>query len=245
MSDRAPYSRVYWSIVDDPKFADIYDDDRRLATWLRLLILADQSYPASAGIPLGTNQKALAALVDAGLVDRGTGNRFRIHGLDAERAKRRPFIAGPAPALVLNGSSPGPAQRENRNGTQGLSRGKAETRQDEAQTPRAPDPADVYWNLTGRYPSEKTLGWVDDLSSRYGGIEVIKALGTAHLKDRNTATLLGRTSDLLAAEARSLSLKAQEAERRRLKERRASPREVVDPAELQAEIEKILRGEAA
>jgi hypothetical protein len=88
MSERASYSRVYHSIVDDPKFADIYDDDRRLATWLRLLIVAEQAHPASAYVPAGTNRAAVHALVEAGLVDLGTGSRFRIHGLEAERARR-------------------------------------------------------------------------------------------------------------------------------------------------------------
>lgn len=88
MSERAPYSRIYHSIVDDPKFANIYDDDRRLATWLRLLIVAEQAHPASAYIPEGTNRGALTALVDCGLIDIGTGRRFRIHGLDAERGRR-------------------------------------------------------------------------------------------------------------------------------------------------------------
>jgi hypothetical protein len=88
MSDRQPYSRIYHSIVDDPKFATVYDDDRRLATWLRLLIVAEGAHPSSAYIPEGTNRGALAALVECGLVDIGTGRRFRIRGLDAERTRR-------------------------------------------------------------------------------------------------------------------------------------------------------------
>lgn len=88
MTDRAAYSRVYWSIIDDPKFANVYDDDRALAAWLRLLLVADQAWPASAHIPTGTNAKALAILVGAGLVDVGTGRRYRIHGLDKERTAR-------------------------------------------------------------------------------------------------------------------------------------------------------------
>jgi hypothetical protein len=87
MADK-PYSRIYHSIVDDPKFATIYGDDRKLATWLRLLICADQTYPASAPIPAGTNRSALAALVDVGLVDLGTASRYRIHGLASEREMR-------------------------------------------------------------------------------------------------------------------------------------------------------------
>jgi len=84
----SPYTRVYHSIVDDPKFADVYDDDRRLATWLRLLLVADQAYPSSAYIPVGTNRAAVAALAAAGLIDLGTGSRYRLHGLAVERGRR-------------------------------------------------------------------------------------------------------------------------------------------------------------
>ena len=98
MSERAPYSRVYWSIVDDPKFATIYDDDRHLATWLRLLLVADQAHPASAPIPHGVRKVSLTALVDAGLVDLGTGHRYRIRGLDAERARRKAFATSRPPS---------------------------------------------------------------------------------------------------------------------------------------------------
>ena len=87
MSERQPYSRVYWSIIDDPKFSAIYDDDHHLSAWLRLLLAADQSWPASAHIPAGCQRSSIAALVTAGLIDRA-GSRYRVHGLDAERAKR-------------------------------------------------------------------------------------------------------------------------------------------------------------
>ena len=83
-----PYTRVYHSIVDDPKFAAIYDDDHRLATWLRLLIVAEQAYPASANIPTGTHRASVAALADCGLIDLGTGSRYRVHGLASERDMR-------------------------------------------------------------------------------------------------------------------------------------------------------------
>jgi hypothetical protein len=88
VSDRAPYSRIYHSIIDDPKFATIFDDDRRLATWLRLLIVAEQAYPASANIPTGTHRASVVALSEAGLLDLGTASRYRVHGLEAERTKR-------------------------------------------------------------------------------------------------------------------------------------------------------------
>lgn len=87
MSGRAPYSRVYWSIVDDERFTAVYDDDRALALWLRLLLIADQAHPASAHLPMGTDGGALECLERAGLVEV-KGSRYRIHGLDAERERR-------------------------------------------------------------------------------------------------------------------------------------------------------------
>lgn len=83
-----PYVRVYYRIVDDPKFAEVFDHDARLATWLRLLLLADGTYPAPAPIPFGVSKAALAHLVSVGLVDLEPGNRFRIHGMAGERGTR-------------------------------------------------------------------------------------------------------------------------------------------------------------
>jgi hypothetical protein len=89
MSDRAAYSRVYWSIVDDERFAEVYDSDPALACWLRLLLVADMAWPASAPIPSTARKSSVALLVKVGLVELQTGGRYRIHGLDAERNKRR------------------------------------------------------------------------------------------------------------------------------------------------------------
>ena len=88
MSDRAPYSRVYWSVIDDRKFVDIYDDDAALALWLRLLISADALWPSPAPLPRTARSKPLAKLVDAKLVVLLAGGRYKIHGLDTERGKR-------------------------------------------------------------------------------------------------------------------------------------------------------------
>ena len=88
MGEQQAYVRIYWSIIDDPKFVDVYDNDAALATWLRLLISADASWPASASIPAAARRVPLALLVGAGLVDLMQGGRYRIHGLDSERNAR-------------------------------------------------------------------------------------------------------------------------------------------------------------
>lgn len=83
------YVRVYYRILEDPKFAAVYPDDPRLATWLRLLMAADNAWPHPAPIPRTVDPDAFAFLVDVGLVDLATNDLYRIHGLDAERMRRR------------------------------------------------------------------------------------------------------------------------------------------------------------
>jgi hypothetical protein len=83
-----PYVRVYYRVIDDERFVGIYSDDQHLATWLRLLLLADAVWPASCPIPRSVRKASLQALVRAGLVDVLPGDHFRIHGLTPERQKR-------------------------------------------------------------------------------------------------------------------------------------------------------------
>jgi hypothetical protein len=112
MADRAPYSRVYWQIVDDPKFVTVYDDDHALALWLRLLLAADQAHPASATLPTGSRKSTVALLVDARLITV-TGSRFRIVGLDAERGKRTDTARNAsASRWHSNGSASGMPRRD-------------------------------------------------------------------------------------------------------------------------------------
>lgn len=87
MSD-GPYSRVYWCVLDDEKFEQIYPDDRAFGTWVKLLIQADGAYPAPASIPRNVHGSSLKKLVDAGIVDLVAGDRYRIRGMKAERETR-------------------------------------------------------------------------------------------------------------------------------------------------------------
>ena len=153
MGERAPYSRVYWDVPDDPKFAVIFADDHHLATWLRLLLIADQAHPSSAPIPrTGVRIASLKALFDCGLVDAVPGDRFRIHGLDAERERRRLAATtrgrdgGGTRDRTDTGRSP------NGPGTTGLRRDEVETRQDET-TARA---SDDRWDA----PESEAIQWL-------------------------------------------------------------------------------------
>jgi hypothetical protein len=97
MATPARYVRVYHTILDDERFREVYDDDHALALWLRLLLLADAIWPMPAHLPHGHRRAALARLVKAGLIELVDGGRYRVHGLDAERARR---IEQTRPAIV-------------------------------------------------------------------------------------------------------------------------------------------------
>lgn len=219
MSERQPYSRIYWSVADDPKFLNVYDDDAAFALWLRLLMAADALWPAPAPLPRSARPKPLAKLVDAGIIDLMPGDRYRVHGLDSERnrrataAKRDPNGTQLPPKRDPDGNTAKPSQ--------------AETSQ--AETPRAggvADPAEAYWSLTGKFPTDKPLSWIDDLTRKYGADATIRALAKAHTADRSAATLLGRAQDILRAEARQIDRQEREDEQARLREKRAKPRTI-------------------
>lgn len=86
--ERDPYSRHYWRLVDDDKFKEVYPDDHHFATWSRLLMLADQAWPASAHLPASARRMSVKKLADVGLIVLLPGGRFRMKGTNAERARR-------------------------------------------------------------------------------------------------------------------------------------------------------------
>lgn len=83
-----PYVRVYYRIIDDPKFDDVFDDKSTLGWWLTLLLAADATHPAPANLPRRLPKASLEKLVTRGLVDLVGTDRYRLHGLVAERENR-------------------------------------------------------------------------------------------------------------------------------------------------------------
>ena len=84
MSDS--YSRLYHRFSQE--FPSIYKDDRAFATWVRLLLLADASWPMRPPLPRSVKDGPLKALLDAGLLEVD-GDEYVMRGLDAERQRRR------------------------------------------------------------------------------------------------------------------------------------------------------------
>lgn len=218
MSERAPYSRIYWSVRDDPKFVGVFEDDAAFALWVRLLMNADAVWPAAADLPRYARTKPLSKLIEAGIVDLVGAHGYRVHGLDAEREKRK--------ALATTRVPDGDRTVTRRVPDGDLAEIRDEKRRERVETPREDpvDPADIYWNLTGKYPAGRALDWIDNITSSYGGDQTVRALVKAHTADKSVSNLLSRTQDLLRADARKLDLADREAEQKRLAEKRAQPR---------------------
>ena len=196
MSERAPYSRVYWGIADDPKFLTIFDDDRHLATWLRLLLIADQAHPASGHLPANARKVSVSALAVADLITL-TGSRFRVKGLDAERARRAE--AGRVGGLASGRSRTVEQTFPDRSPVQGTKTNLAETRQ--AETSRdeyARDVAtkepidrivDVWLSVKYRLPSDKQRAFL------YAYLQTFDVSGAA----RAERLILSNPADPIAA----------------------------------------------
>ncbi|HEY4895230.1 MAG TPA: hypothetical protein VII01_03995 [Solirubrobacteraceae bacterium] len=88
MSDDRKYVRVYYSIVNDERFANVYHDARHLGTWLQLLMVADAMYPADAPMPAYVNRASVKVLVECGILEELPFRHYRVHGLASEREKR-------------------------------------------------------------------------------------------------------------------------------------------------------------
>lgn len=107
-----PYVRVYYRIIDDPKFEAVFNDDRALATWLRLLLTADATYPAPAPVPHGIHRATFDKLIQVGLIDSAPAHRYRMHGLAAERDRRSDQARNAANARHGKSGSNARAMRE-------------------------------------------------------------------------------------------------------------------------------------
>lgn len=82
-----PFARLYY---DDflREFPEVYADDAALATWIRLLVVAEKAWPLTPELPRSARAKPLRVLVDAGLVAIGPDFTFALRGHAAERTRR-------------------------------------------------------------------------------------------------------------------------------------------------------------
>lgn len=119
------YVRVYYSVIGDERFADVFHDARRLGTWLQLLLIADAMYPADAPTPAYVHRPSMKVLVGVGLIEELPHQHYRVHGLESERAMRTQSARS---AAAMRWHPPGNAE---------VMPSKAEHRQTETSTTRA------------------------------------------------------------------------------------------------------------
>lgn len=207
MGERAPYSRIYWTVRADDRLASIYPDDRHLAAWVRLLIAADMAWPAPADLPGSVRRASLAALEAAGAIELLSGGLFRFHGLDTERGRRADAARNrTVPDRGPSGDPLVPKRSSSRDET---SRDETETSRDETHagsngypTDGDYDAQDRYYQLTGYRPwgiwsGEKLLAAERD----YGRAETIAALDAEWTSAPDKKTILDRMLARLARDA--------------------------------------------
>lgn len=245
-----PYSRVYWRAVDDPKFRDVWWDDRALATWLRLLVAADQAWPASAMLYHGIHRPSLARLVAVKLITV-SGSGYRVKGLDAERERRKqqaldalsargdrqpPRVPPAGDATdddgMPDGATAGGTDVGTTVPTDGGSKGvpsqeeprraeKSQAEKSPAEGAREDDHLDAWYRLTGSVPTPKVTPWLDRLAGEYGAGALIAALAREVATEPDRRTLLSRTELALV----SWSRQREQDERSRREEEAAKERE--------------------
>lgn len=113
------------------------------------------------------------------------------------------------------------------------------------------DAAEILWTLTGRYPTDRLLKWIDDLAAQYGHDVVSQHIVRRFKESDDQRTLMGRVSDTLRREARQLEQKEREQEQQRLAEKRSRPAlvprtriEATPPEEVERQLEEYRRGVA-
>jgi hypothetical protein len=200
-----PYTRVYFRIVDDPRFALVYCSDRALAWWVRLLIGAEGTYPAPAALPRSVSRAALSVLTapECGLVELVGRDHYRIHGLAAERERRseqaRQNIEG------RWGKVYGDLVQPKYDGNTGVildETRRDETKQDETRQGPISGP-DAYCNVTLRFPQKGTplYDWCSRLGAEWGFEPFETTLRAEFRRDKTFRTLLSRTEATLRRDA--------------------------------------------
>lgn len=154
MSD--PYSRLYHRFAEE--FPDVWANDRALATWVRLLRIADASWPMKPPLPRSVRPGPLAVLVGVELVTV-LGDCYTVRGLDAERSRRKDAAAH---AAALRWHSNGTADAMPKTAREEKSTNKAQPHSADADDDGRDD-LEAFLLITRRAPTPKQRKLLDDI----------------------------------------------------------------------------------
>jgi len=213
------YCRVYYDVIDDPKFKDIYPDKVALGWWLTLLLIADAMWPASAPLPYGIDEQILARLVKRDIVIV-EGPMYRLKGLDKERSQRSRAAADAARMRW----------HSDRNATASSSEMPSQAKPSQAKPSLATRESDddivaVYHDLTLRTPKKTVMEWLDRLVSQDGFDAVVAAMQQEWTSDPDPSTFLGRVESTLQVASRKEAKAREEARKQAALEARRAEQE--------------------
>lgn len=208
-----PYVRVYQSVRTDEKFQAVYDDDRALAAWVRLLLDADLAYPAQANLPAGLSRHARQVLTTAGVLI-SDGRRYTLSGLVKEREARKSRYGKDGEGRPRYSSDDGGKSDSDFSTTPVGARGRgsdsdsssSESLEGGAGGNRDLDELDgplAYYEVTTRYPSHNSElhAWTTALAEGYGAPTFQRALAEEFRANHRLNDLLSRTESRLAMAA--------------------------------------------
>lgn len=228
-----PFSRHYWDLVDDERFDEIYPDDHHYATWSRLLMLADQAWPASGHLPATARKASVTKLAAKGLIELLSGGRFRVTGLDKGRAERAEHAQAAADARwsSRNAQSIAPGDARAMHEQKPLYAKQAEPAEpvEQRQASAPADAWDAFLQRTGEVPGEKIRSWLDELAEAHSEVRVVAMLGALPKTHRTSVDYLKAVRDALRAEDFTAEKAERQDEKRRLEAKRA-PLKVLPPA---------------
>lgn len=221
-----PYSRVYWKVRSDERFAGIYTDDHHFATWVRLLIAAEAAWPEPADVPATARRASLRALEAAAIIVLLDGGLFRLHGLDAERMRRQDHATAaaaarwvlPGPVSNADGIQAHPVSMTSPNAN-GMPRARPElSKAEQSIATQLNGARDDLWALYGALTHTvakklTVIDWLDRIETTHGTEAAALALREEHARDGNPGTLLSRVSARLETAARKAENEAAERKR--------------------------------
>jgi len=208
--DSGPYSRFYWRFRDE--FSDIYADKETFGWWITLLANAEGAHPSAPELPRRLKPRCLKQLIDADLVTLLPGDRYRMRGTAAEMDRRSNQGRAGADARWKRTQS-------DSNANALRSQSLDEQRRDETSREGA-DALDVWYRLTGSWPSPKVLPWLNELIDAHGDAAVADAIAVEWQANSDRKSILGRVQDTLSREAHEAEKRRQTARAQAAEEER-------------------------